>query len=144
MFHQELKAAGLRTTNPRKKVLTLLKRYSQRHMSAEEVYKSLWEDKQEIALATVYRVLTQFHKAGLVKRHNFAEGHFVFELDHGSHHDHLVCVKCGKIAEFFDAAIEASQLSVTRARGFQMLDHALTIYGICSHCSSYDTALSKD
>ena len=136
MLDKELKEAGFKITHARKKIIELFENNYERHMSAEEIYKTLLEDKQEIGLATVYRVLTQFHTAGLVKRHNFSEGRFVFELNNVSHHDHLVCVQCGKIIEFFDAGIEASQLAVAKTHDFKMHDHEHTIYGVCRHCQT--------
>ena len=131
MDNQEIRKAGLKVTLPRVKILELLESSSQRHVSAEDVYKMLLDKGEEIGLATVYRVLTQFEAAGLVTRHNFEGGHAVFELDHGDHHDHIVCVVCGKVAEFMDATIEQRQREIAREHGFEMADHSLIIYGRC-------------
>ncbi|NIR31053.1 MAG: ferric iron uptake transcriptional regulator [Gammaproteobacteria bacterium] len=134
MSQQELKKAGLKATLPRLKILNILEHREQRHMSAEDVYKALLEAGEEVGLATVYRVLTQFESAGLVKRHNFEGGHAVFEVDHGEHHDHMVCVRCGRIEEFLDEIIEERQEKIARDAGFEMTDHAMYIYGICGAC----------
>jgi Fur family ferric uptake transcriptional regulator len=132
MDNQEIRKAGLKVTLPRVKILELLENSDQRHVSAEDVYKMLLDKSEEIGLATVYRVLTQFEAAGLVTRHNFEGGHAVFELDRGEHHDHIVCVVCGKVAEFMDATIEQRQREVAREHGFEMADHSLIIYGRCN------------
>ncbi len=132
MQNSDIKRAGLKVTLPRIKILELLEATSERHPSAEDIYKMLIERGEEIGLATVYRVLTQFEAAGLVVKHNFEGGHSVFELDRGEHHDHLVCVVCGKVEEFYDRIIETRQKEVAEERGFAILDHALTIYGRCS------------
>lgn len=131
MESRELKKAGLKATLPRIKILQLLETADKRHMSAEEVYKGLLEAGEDVGLATVYRVLTQFEGAGLVTRHNFEEGHSVFELDQGEHHDHIVCNQCGTVVEFRDEEIEAAQNRVAKKAGFAVKDHALTIYGDC-------------
>ncbi|MCD6056080.1 MAG: DNA-binding transcriptional dual regulator [Gammaproteobacteria bacterium] len=131
-----LRQAGLRVTSPRIKIWHLLETLPQRHLSAEEVYQALREMGDEVSLATVYRVLNQFAEAGLVIRHHFEEGHSVFELDEGTHHDHLVCVQCGKVAEFVDEAIEERQSIIAKEAGFSITDHHLTIYGVCSACCS--------
>ncbi|MEW8661769.1 MAG: ferric iron uptake transcriptional regulator [Candidatus Thiodiazotropha sp.] len=115
------------------KILELLENSSQRHVSAEDVYKMLLDNGEEIGLATVYRVLTQFETAGLVTRHNFEGGHAVFELDRGGHHDHMVCVVCGKVEEFIDPTIEKRQREIAKSHGFEMVDHSLIIYGHCSN-----------
>ncbi len=128
--NQEIKKAGLKVTLPRIKILSLLERHGG-HLSAEDVYKLLLSDGEEIGLATVYRVLTQFQSAGLVVRHNFESGQSVFELDHGEHHDHLVCVKCGKVEEFVDKTIEKRQQAIAEKHKFTIKDHALVIYGYC-------------
>jgi Fur family transcriptional regulator, ferric uptake regulator len=130
----DLKKAGLKITLPRIKILQILESSKDHHLSAEDVYKILLESGDDIGLATVYRVLTQFEEARLVNRHHFAEGHSVFELDHGEHHDHLVCVKCGRVEEFIDAIIEERQKSVAKEAGFNITDHQLNIYGICEKC----------
>jgi Fur family transcriptional regulator, ferric uptake regulator len=131
MDNQEIRNAGLKVTLPRVKILELLENSDQRHVSAEDVYKLLLEKGEEIGLATVYRVLTQFEAAGLVVRHNFEGGHAVFELDRGKHHDHIVCVVCGKVEEFMDDIIEKRQQEIARQRGFEMVEHSLIIYGRC-------------
>lgn len=117
---------------PRLRILAILEEGSQRHFSAEDVYKALLDAGEEIAFATVYRVLTQFEDAGLVLRHNFEGGRSVFELDDGKHHDHILCLKCNKVVEFFDEVIEKRQHEVAEKHGFTLEDHSLTMYGICS------------
>lgn len=144
---QDLRKAGLKVTLPRLKVLEILETSSQRHMSAEDVYKALLDQGEEIGLATVYRVLTQFEAAGLVSRHYFEGGqsggvHSVFEMDSGEHHDHLLCVRCGKIEEFVNEIIEKQQEELARKAGFNMTDHCLYIYGICADCQQAE--FSKD
>jgi Fur family ferric uptake transcriptional regulator len=133
MDNQDIRKAGLKVTLPRVKILELLEQSDQRHVSAEDVYKMLLDKGEEIGLATVYRVLTQFESAGLVTRHNFEGGHAVFELDRGGHHDHLVCVVCGKVEEFIDPTIEKRQREIAKKLGFEMVDHSLIIYGHCSN-----------
>lgn len=130
----DLKKAGLKVTVPRLKILELLENASDRHLSAEDIYKSLSDVGEEIGLATVYRVLSQFESAGLVIRHHFEEGRSVFELDNRDHHDHLVCVKCEQVLEFVDSVIEERQMKVAEEHDFQITDHSLYIYGICSNC----------
>ncbi len=132
MDNQEIRKAGLKVTLPRVKILELLEGSDQRHVSAEDVYKMLLEKGEEIGLATVYRVLTQFEAAGLVTRHNFEGGHAVFELDRGDHHDHIICIVCGKVEEFMDKTIEERQRQIAKEHGFEMADHSLIIYGRCS------------
>ncbi|OGI58314.1 MAG: transcriptional repressor [Candidatus Muproteobacteria bacterium RBG_19FT_COMBO_61_10] len=127
----DLKKAGLKATLPRLKILSILEAAQVRHMTAEDVYKSLLEAGEEVGLATVYRVLTQFETAGLVIRHNFEGGRSVFEMNQGHHHDHMVCVECGKVFEFYDSAIEERQRLVAGKAGFVMDEHSLYIYGIC-------------
>lgn len=129
-----LKDAGLKITMPRLKILQILEQSSEHHLSAEEVYRALSEMGEDVGLATVYRVLTQFETAGLIHRHNFEGGYSVFELSQGEHHDHLVCVKCGRVDEFIDDMIEQRQKMIAERAGFKMTDHALTIYGFCSGC----------
>ncbi len=132
---KELKKAGLKVTLPRLKILSILESSSQRHISAEEVYKKLLESGDDVGLATVYRVLTQFETAGLVIRHHFdTDGHAVFELDAGHHHDHLVCIKCGKVEEFVDKVIEERQVAIAQQFGFQITEHCLYLYGTCQGC----------
>jgi Fur family ferric uptake transcriptional regulator len=129
---QELKKAGLKVTLPRMKILEILERAEPRHLSAEDVYKVLLDSGDEIGLATVYRVLTQFEGAGLVNRHHFEGGHAVFELNRGGHHDHIVCTECGRVEEFYDETIERRQKAIARDRGFRIRDHSLIIYGDCA------------
>lgn len=131
---QQLKDAGLKITMPRVKVLQILEQSSLHHLSAEDVYKALLEMGEDVGLATVYRVLTQFEAAGLVSRHNFEGGHSVYELKQGEHHDHLVCIKCGRVEEFVDALIEERQQLIAKKASFKMTDHALNIYGFCINC----------
>lgn len=134
MKNRELNKAGLKTTAPRVKILQILETASSRHLSAEDIYKSLLEMGEDVGLATVYRVLTQFESAGLVIRHHFESGHSVFELDDGEHHDHLVCTRCGYVVEFVDPLIETQQLAIAEKMKFKMSDHSLYIYGICEVC----------
>lgn len=134
MDNENLKKAGLKITTPRLKILEIMERAKEHHLSAEDIYRTLLELNDEIALATVYRVLTQFEEAGLVKRHNFEGGQSVFELDHGAHHDHLVCVKCARVEEFVDEIIEKRQREIAQKAGFEITDHSLNIYGICKQC----------
>ncbi|MCW5589458.1 MAG: ferric iron uptake transcriptional regulator [Legionellales bacterium] len=130
----ELRKAGLKVTLPRQKILEILENAPQRHLSAEDVYRSLLDSGDDVGLATVYRVLTQFETAGLVTRHHFEGGNSVFELNQGDHHDHLVCVKCGHVEEFIDELIEERQMNIAEANGFRMTDHSLIIYGLCRDC----------
>lgn len=134
MENLDLKRAGLKATLPRIKILEFLESTQMRHMSAEDVYKAMLESGEEIGLATVYRVLTQFEHAGLVTRHHFEGGNSVFELNEGKHHDHILCVRCGRVDEFIDEVIEERQKSIAREKGYDMTDHALYIYGICQQC----------
>ena len=125
---KELRQAGLKVTLPRLKILEILEDTKLRHMSAEDIYKQLLELGEDIGLATVYRVLTQFESAGLVTRHNFEGGHSVFELDDGEHHDHMVCVDSGEVVEFVSAEIERLQHEIAEEHGFELLDHSLVLY----------------
>ncbi len=134
MKDKELRDAGLKVTVPRLKVLKILESADRHHMSAEDVYKALLDQGEDVGLATVYRVLTQFEAAGLVKRHNFEGGHSVFELEQGEHHDHLVCIRCGRVSEFVDASIEKRQEEIAKKAGFEITDHSHTIYGVCKLC----------
>lgn len=135
MESQDLRKAGLKVTLPRVKILEILEsNTTHRHMSAEDVYKALLEVGEDIGLATVYRVLTQFETAGLVTRHHFEGGHSVFELNEGTHHDHIVCVKCGRVDEFMDETIEQRQREIAKKAGYEITDHSLYIYGICAAC----------
>ncbi|MBT9539231.1 ferric iron uptake transcriptional regulator [Thiobacillus sp.] len=127
----DLKNIGLKATLPRLKILDLFEQSDKRHMTAEEVYRLLTDDGQDIGLATVYRVLTQFEQAGLLMRHHFDSDKAVFELNHGDHHDHLVCMQCGKVEEFIDAEIEKRQHRIAKERGFAIHDHSLQIYADC-------------
>jgi len=131
---QQLKEVGLKITLPRVKVLQILEQSKARHSSAEDIYRALSDLGEDVSLATVYRVLTQFEAAGLVYRHHFEGGHSVFELSEGEHHDHLICVKCRKVFEFVDALIEERQREIAERVQFKMTDHALTIYGWCVDC----------
>lgn len=128
---QDLKDKGLKATLPRLKILDLFEHSDDRHLTAEDVYKLLLNDGMEIGLATIYRVLTQFEQAGLLIRHHFESGKAVFELDHGDHHDHLVCIQCGNVEEFVDSEIERRQAKIAKDRGFQIHDHSLHIYADC-------------
>ena len=125
---QELRKAGLKVTLPRLKILEILEDAKQRHLSAEDIYKDLLKAGEDIGLATVYRVLTQFEAAGLVTRHNFEGGHSVFELDDGDHHDHMVCVETGEVVEFVNDEIERLQHAIADEYGFELLDHSLVLY----------------
>ena len=121
-------------TTPRLKILALLETSRMHHFTTEEIYQALVQEREEIGLATVYRVLTQFEAAGLVNRHHFEGGRSIFEFNSGEHHDHLVCVQCGKIEEFVNEAIEAQQAVIAQQAGFHMTDHELNIYGVCKDC----------
>ncbi|MDY6828594.1 MAG: ferric iron uptake transcriptional regulator [Pseudomonadota bacterium] len=134
MSNQELRNAGLKVTLPRVKILQMLEESEQRHLSAEDVYKALLASGDEVGLATIYRVLTQFESAGLVIRHHFEGGQSVFELAEGDHHDHLVCLRCGRIEEFSDDVIEKRQEAVAERLGYELTDHSLYLYGICPDC----------
>ena len=131
----DLKKAGLKVTLPRMKILEFLEESKVRHQSAEDIYRAFLDDGEEIGLATVYRVLTQFEAAGLVKRHHFEGGNSVFELNQGEHHDHILCIKCGKVDEFHDEIIEQRQRDIAEQKGYKMTDHSLYIYGICLACT---------
>ena len=128
----ELKSSGLKATLPRIKILEVFQRAQRRHMTAEDVYKSLLTDGADVGLATVYRVLMQFEQAGLLTRSNFESGKSVFELNEGQHHDHLVCLSCGRVEEFFDPQIEQRQRAIASARGFELQDHSLALYANCT------------
>jgi len=129
---QSLKDSGLKAPLPRRKVLELFEQSKVRHLSAEDVYKSLMAEGIDIGLATVYRVLTQFEQAGLLSRQHFETGKAVFELNQGGHHDHLVCLQCGRVEEFYDAEIEQRQGEVARKRGFELRGHSLALYADCT------------
>ena len=128
---RELRDQGLKVTVPRLKVLDLFQHSPDRHLTAEDVYRRLLEDHSDVGLATVYRVLTQFEQAGLLMRHHFEGGKAVYELNQGTHHDHLVCQQCGRVEEFYDAEIEKRQIKVARERGFAIREHQLHIYADC-------------
>ncbi|SPA45533.1 ferric iron uptake transcriptional regulator [Cupriavidus taiwanensis] len=128
----DLKNIGLKATVPRLKILEIFQTSEQRHLSAEDVYRILLNEHMDIGLATVYRVLTQFEQAGLLSRNNFESGKAIFELNEGKHHDHLVCLDCGRVEEFFDSEIEQRQQSIARERGFTLQEHALSLYGNCT------------
>ncbi len=127
----ELRSMGLKATLPRLKILEVFHTSKVRHLSAEDIYKELLHDDQEIALATVYRVLTQFEQAGILKRNSFESSKAIFELDEGTHHDHLVCLDCGRVEEFVDPEIERRQREIAKTRGFALHEHALSLYGNC-------------
>lgn len=127
----DLKNIGLKTTLPRLKILNLFEQSSVRHLSAEDVYKELLNEGEDIGLATVYRVLTQFEQAGLLERHHFESGKAVFELKSDAHHDHLVCLQCGRVEEFYDAEIEKRQIAIAQNRGFKLQEHSLSLYADC-------------
>jgi Fur family ferric uptake transcriptional regulator len=128
----DLKSAGLKATVPRLKIINLFETSKVRHLTAEDVYKLLLAEGLDIGLATVYRVLTQFEQAGLLVRHHFESGKAVFELNEGKHHDHLVCMQCGRVEEFYDAEIEKRQARVAKERGFEISEHALYLYADCT------------
>lgn len=134
MPNRDLRQSGLKVTLPRTNILKILENADPRHLTAEDVYQALREQGEDVSLATVYRVLTQFEAAGLVRRHHFSTGQAVFELEVGAHHDHLVCVRCGAVAEFVDDLIEKRQTEIAEKNHFLMTDHSLIIYGLCSLC----------
>lgn len=135
METHDLKSAGLKVTLPRVKILQILeKQLNNRHLTAEQVYKILISEEEDIGLATVYRVLTQFEAAGLVTRHHFDGGNSVFELANSSHHDHILCLKCGKVDEFTDNSIEIRQQEIAERLGYELTDHNLYLYGFCPTC----------
>ena len=128
----ELKHSGLKATLPRIKILEVFQHAERRHMTAEDVFKALLGEDADIGLATVYRVLMQFEQAGILSRNHFESGKSVFELNEGTHHDHLVCLDCGRVEEFYDPEIEKRQRAVAQSRGFELQDHALSLYAACS------------
>jgi Fur family ferric uptake transcriptional regulator len=128
---KDLRRAGLKVTLPRLKILEILEQSNTRHMSAEEIYKKLLDSSEDIGLATVYRVLTQFESAGLVARHHFENGMAVFEINYGTHHDHIVCMDCGAVEEFVDADIETRQNSIASRLGYRIQEHSMVLYGRC-------------
>ncbi|RZL00396.1 MAG: ferric iron uptake transcriptional regulator [Rubrivivax sp.] len=129
---EELKSSGLKATLPRIKILEVFQQSAQRHLAAEDVFKVLLNEGSDIGLATVYRVLMQFEQAGILSRNHFETGKAVFELNEGKHHDHLVCVVCGRVEEFFDADIERRQQEIAKERGYVLQDHALSLYVVCN------------
>src|ERR1041384_2848862 len=129
---KSLKDSGLKATLPRRRILELFEASKVRHLTAEDVYRKLLAEGLDVGLATVYRVLTQFEQAGLLVRHHFESGKAVFELNQGGHHDHLVCLQCGRVEEFFDAEIEKRQAKIARERGFEISEHALYLYAECT------------
>lgn len=140
MEGKDLRKAGLKVTLPRLKILEILEGAATRHMSAEDIYKRLIESREDIGLATVYRVLTQFETAGLVTRHHFEDGMAVFEFNQGAHHDHIVCLDCGVVEEFVDGPIEERQTAVAKRLGFEIRHHALVMYG---HCRKKDCSNTR-
>jgi Fur family ferric uptake transcriptional regulator len=128
----ELKSSGLKATLPRIKILEVFQKATQRHMTAEDVFKVLLAEGSDIGLATVYRVLMQFEQAGILSRNHFESGKSVFELNEGKHHDHMVCLDCGRVEEFFDPEIEKRQRSIAQSRGFELQEHALALYVACT------------
>lgn len=142
---KNLRNTGLKATLPRLKVLELFHNSTERHMTAEDVFKILLNENADIGLATVYRVLTQFEQAGLLVRHHFESGKAVFELNEGSHHDHLVCLQCGKVEEFYDPEIEKRQIKIAKDRGFDIHDHSLYLYADCTKpkCPNKNSAQSN-
>ncbi|PIE82780.1 MAG: ferric iron uptake transcriptional regulator [Candidatus Contendobacter odensis] len=131
MGSRELKQVGLKVTLPRIKILDMLQSKDCSHLTAEEIYRALLDAGEEVGLATVYRVLTQFESVGLVKRHHFESGQSVFELNQGKHHDHILCLKCGRIEEFYDDEIEQRQYAIAQKLGFELTKHSLILYGHC-------------
>ena len=130
----QLKGSGLKVTGPRLKILDLFETHAEEHLSAEDVYRILLEEGVEIGVATIYRVLTQFEQADILLRHHFESGKAVYELNKGDHHDHIVCVKCGKVTEFHNPTIEKLQSQIAEENGYSIEDHALYLYGICGNC----------
>ena len=134
--NQELRKAGLKVTLPRVKILQIMESSETKHLSAEDVYKALIDADEDVGLATVYRVLTQFESAGLVMRHHFEGGSSVFELTTLDHHDHIVCQSCGSVEEFYDEVIEQQQEKIAKKYGFKITDHSMYLYGICKECQA--------
>ncbi len=130
-LEEDLKSTGLKATLPRLKILELFQKSNLRHLSAEDIYRTVLEERSDIGLATVYRVLLQFEQAGLLKRSNFESGKSVYELNEGEHHDHLVCLDCGRVEEFFDPEIEERQHKIAELKGFEIADHSLSLYAHC-------------
>jgi len=132
----ELKSTGLKATLPRLKILEIFQTGTQRHMTAEDVFRVLLNERSDIGLATVYRVLTQFEQAGILERSHFESGKAVYELNEGTHHDHLICTSCGRVEEFYDAEIERRQQMIAKDKGWILQDHAMSLYGLCGNCAS--------
>jgi len=132
----ELKSTGLKATLPRLKILEIFQKGTRRHMTAEDVFRVLLEEQSDVGLATVYRVLSQFEQAEILTRSHFESGKAVYELNEGHHHDHLVCLDCGRVEEFFDAQIEQRQNAVAKEKGFEIADHALSLYAHCNRGSA--------
>lgn len=130
----QLKDSGLKVTGPRLKILNLFESRSEEHLSAEDVYRLLLDEGIEVGVATIYRVLTQFEQAGIVLRHHFETGKAVYELNRGGHHDHIVCVKCGRVTEFCNEEIEQLQEKIAGDNGYRIVDHSLYLYGLCADC----------
>ncbi|CAB5705751.1 Ferric uptake regulation protein [Delftia tsuruhatensis] len=135
----ELKSTGLKATLPRLKILEIFQKGTQRHMTAEDVFRVLLDERSDIGLATVYRVLTQFEQAGILIRSNFESGKAVYELNEGQHHDHFVCTSCGKVEEFYDPDIEKRQNLIAKAKGWVIQDHSMALYGQCADCAGRAT-----
>ena len=133
---EELKSTGLKATLPRLKILEIFQTGKQRHMTAEDVFRVLLDERSDIGLATVYRVLTQFEQAGILLRSNFESGKAVYELNEGQHHDHFVCTSCGKVEEFYDAEIEKRQNLIAKEKGWVIQDHSMALYGQCAECAT--------
>ncbi|MDR2325343.1 MAG: ferric iron uptake transcriptional regulator [Acidovorax sp.] len=133
---EELKSTGLKATLPRLKILEIFQTGKQRHMTAEDVFRVLLDERSDIGLATVYRVLTQFEQAGILLRSNFESGKAVYELNEGQHHDHFVCTSCGKVEEFYDPEIEKRQQLIANEMGWTIQDHSMSLYGQCAECSA--------
>jgi Fur family transcriptional regulator, ferric uptake regulator len=139
--NDELRSVGLKVTLPRVRILEILEQSRSRHLTADDIHRVLLESHDGIGLATVYRVLSQFEAAGLITRRNFEAGITVFELDTGRHHDHAVCIRCGKVQEFNDPSIEERQISIAARLGYDLSDHALVLYGCCLSCSKQSSLL---
>ncbi|WP_239324185.1 ferric iron uptake transcriptional regulator [Snodgrassella gandavensis] len=135
----QLKDNGLKVTGPRLKILELFEAQPEEHLSAEDVYRRLLDEGVEIGVATIYRVLTQFEQANILLRHHFETGKAVYELNRGGHHDHLVCIKCGKVTEFCSEEIETLQKKIADDNGYRIVDHALYMYGVCGECQQFDS-----
>ena len=129
-----LKDNGLKVTGPRLKILELFEEHSTGHLTAEDVFRLLIDEGFDIGLATVYRVLTQFEQADILVRHHFETGKAVYELNQGNHHDHIVCIRCGQVTEFFDPELEKLQEKIAKANGYNIIDHAMYLYGVCQNC----------